>query len=127
MLKAGAAFANITPKKPHFLHGYPFVERMSTGVNDWLLSSVLYLTDGSESVIFITNDILYVNKFIVSNVRKAVSELTGVGADNIMIGATHTHSCPVTVDCAVSANDPVVPPADPEYIRYLEQQIIRSA
>ena len=125
--KAGAAFTNITPKKPHFLHGYPFVERMSTGVNDWLLSSALYLTDGIESVIFITNDILYVNKSIVSSIRKAVSEITGVPTGNIMIGVTHTHSGPVTVDLAISLNDPVVPPADPEYIRYLERQIIRSA
>ena len=127
MLKAGAAFANITPGKPYFLYGYPFVERMSTGVNDWLLTSALYLTDGIESVMFITNDIIYLNKAIVSNVRKAVSEVTHVPAGNIMIGATHTHSGPVTVDCAISANDPVVPPADPAYIRYLEQQIIRSA
>ena len=127
MLQAGAAFANITPKKPYFLHGYPFVERMSTGAHDWLLSSALYLTDGNESVIFITNDIIYVNKSIVANVRKVVSETTGVGADHIMIGATHTHSGPVTVDCLISANDPVVPPADPEYIRYLEQQMICSA
>ncbi len=127
LLKAGSAFANITPKKPYFLHGYPFVERMSTGVNDWLLSSVLYLTDGVESVIFITNDILYVNKSIVASVRKSVSEATGVPAGNIMIGATHTHSGPVTVDCAISSADPVVPPADPEYICYLEQQMIRSA
>ena len=124
---AGAAFANITPKKPYFLHGYPFVERMSTGVNDWLLSSALYLTDGTESVIFITNDIIFVSKSMVSNVRKAVSEITGVPVGNIMIGATHTHSGPVTVDCASNANDPVVPSADPEYIRYLEQQMIRSA
>ena len=59
--------------------------------------------------------------------RKAVSEMTHVPAGHIMIGATHTHSGPVTVDSAVSANDPVVPPADPEYVCYLEQQIIRSA
>ena len=127
MFKAGAAFANITPKKSSFLYGYPFVERMSTGVNDWLLSSALYLTDGVESIIFITNDIIFVSKSIVSNVRKAVSEITHVPAGNIMIGATHTHSGPLTVDCAINANDPVVPLADQEYIRYLEQQIIRSA
>ena len=127
MFKAGAAFTNITPKKPYFLHGYPFVERTSTGVNDWLRSSALYLTDGVESIIFITNDILYINKSIVSNVRKEVSQKTGMDAGHILIGATHTHSGPVTVNCAISANDPVVPPADPEYIRYLEQQMIRSA
>ena len=127
LLRAGAAFVNITPKKPYFLFGYPFVERMSTGVNDWLRCSALYLADGNESVIFITNDIIYVDKSIVAHVREAVSEAIGVPAGNVMIGATHTHSGPVTVDCLISANDPVVPPADPAYVCYLEQQIIRSA
>jgi hypothetical protein len=127
MLKSGAAFANITPKEPHFLFGYPFVERMSTGIHDWLLSSALYLSDGVESVIFIANDVIYVNKSIVARVRKAVSEATGVFEDRIMIGATHTHSGPVTVDCACCAADTVVPPVDTEYVRYLEQQMIRAA
>ena len=127
MLQAGAAFKHITPQQPSFLHGYPFVERMSAGVNDPLLCSALYLTDGNESVIFITNDILYVNKSIVNNVRKAVSDVTGVSAGNIMTGVTHTHSGPVTVDCAISANDAVVPRPDPAYIRYLEQQMTAAA
>ena len=127
ILKAGAAFTNITPHKPHFLYGYPFVERISTGINDWLLSSALYLTDGVESVFFITNDIVLLSKAIVANVRKGISEATGVPADHIMVGATHTHSGPITIDCKVSADDSVIPPADQEYIRYMEQQIIRSA
>ena len=125
--RGGAASADITPQKALFLHGYPFVERVSTGVNDPLLCSALYLSDGYNSVIFITNDVLFVSKAIVSNVRKAVAETTGVPEGHIMIGATHTHSGPVTVDCASNANDPVVPPADAEYIRYLERQIIHSA
>jgi hypothetical protein len=127
MIRAGASFIDITPKKPYFLFGYPFVERISSGVHDWLLSSALYLDDGNESVIFITNDIIYVDKSIVAHVREAVSEVTKVPVGQIMIGATHTHSGPVTVDCLNSANDPVVPSADPVYIRYLEQQMIRVA
>ena len=127
MFKAGAAFADITPGEPHFLYGYPFVERISTGVNDPLLSSALYLTDGIESVIFITNDIIYVNKSIVAHVRQAISEATGVPAGHIMIGATHTHSGPVTDDTVINTSDPVVPPVDQAYIRFFEQQMILSA
>ena len=127
MLRAGASFQNITPETSHFLYGYPFVERMSTGVNDWLYSSALYLTDGVESVFFIANDIIYVDKSIVDHVRKAVSAATGVPAEHIMIGATHTHSGPITVDSVVSGNDPVVPPVDPDYIDFLEHRMIRAA
>jgi hypothetical protein len=49
-LKAGAAAISITPREPHFLFGYPFVERMSTGTQDELLSSALYLSDGKTLV-----------------------------------------------------------------------------
>ncbi|MGV8090489.1 MAG: hypothetical protein AB2L24_01305 [Mangrovibacterium sp.] len=125
--KAGAAFVNITPKEPHFLYGYPFVERMSTGVHDWLLSSALYLTDGREQTIMISNDIIYVSKASVRRIRKAVSEKTGVLAANILVSATHTHSGPVTVDCIVSANDPIVPKTDINYLEYMEGKIIDAA
>lgn len=126
-LKAGAAFVNITPKEPHFLFGYPFVKRTSTDVHDWLLSSALYLTDGHEQVIFIANDVIYVSKASVSRIREVISEKTGVSPDHILIGATHTHSGPVTVDCVMSANDPIVPKTDPKYLAYMENGIIRAA
>jgi hypothetical protein len=126
-LIAGAASANITPGEPHFLHGYPHMERISTGVHDWLLSSALYLTDGNEQVFFIANDLLYISKASTARIRKAVSERTSVPEFNILIAATHTHSGPVTVNGAISANDPVVPGTDPEYLRYLENQIVRAA
>jgi hypothetical protein len=125
--KAGAAFANITPKEPHFLYGYPFTERMSTGVHDWLLSSALYLTDGREQTIMISNDIIYVSKASVKRIRKVVSERTGIPAANILVSATHTHSGPVTVDCIVSTNDPVVPKTDMHYLDYMEEKIIDAA
>ena len=126
-LFAGAATIDITPKESQFLYGYPFVERMSTGIHDCLLSSALYMTDGGEQVIFISNDLIYTSKASVKRIRKGISEKTGVPAANIMIGATHTHSGPVTVDCIVSTNDPVVPKADREYLKYMEEQTIQTA
>ncbi|MDR1096711.1 MAG: neutral/alkaline non-lysosomal ceramidase N-terminal domain-containing protein [Tannerella sp.] len=126
-LIAGAASADITPETPHFLHGYPHVERISTGVHDRLLSSALYLTDGNERVFLIANDLLYIGKASTARIRKAVSEQTGTPESHILIAATHTHSGPVTVDGAISAGDPVVPGADPGYLRFLEHQIARAA
>ena len=126
-LSAGAATVNITPKDSQFLYGYPFIERMSTGIHDCLLSSALYMTDGDEQVIFVSNDLIYISKASVKRIRKGISEKTGVPAANIMIGATHTHSGPVTVDCIVSTNDPVVPKADREYLKYMEGLTIQAA
>ncbi|MDR1724723.1 MAG: hypothetical protein LBR84_12395 [Tannerella sp.] len=126
-LKAGAASVDITPQKAYFLFGYPFVERMSEGVNDPLLSSALYLTDGETGTILISNDVIYVSKASVARVRNEVSKQTGIPNSNILIAATHTHSGPVTVDCLSSAHDPVVPKADPKYVEFIENKMIEIA
>ncbi|MDR2816899.1 MAG: hypothetical protein LBB62_09395 [Proteiniphilum sp.] len=126
-LKAGASFRNITPEEAHFLFGYPFVERMSAGVHDPLLSSALYLSDGKEEVLFISNDVIYVSKDTVFRIRQAVFEKKGIPVSNIMIAATHTHSGPVTVDCVISENDPIVPKVNKDYLRYMEKKTIEAA
>ena len=126
-LIAGAATANITPLNHQFLFGYPFVERTSEGVNDWLLCSALYLENGDNQTLMISNDVIFINKTSTARIRKVASEKTGVPASNIMVSATHTHSGPVTVDYVNSSNDPVVPKADPQYVRYMEDKTIEAA
>lgn len=126
-LKAGAATMNITPQKSHFLHGYPFVERMSRGTHDPLSSSALYLTDGNEELLFISNDIIYVDKNIVSRIRQAIFKEKGIPPSHIMIAATHTHSGPVTVECLISESDPVVPKVDLDYLKQMEAQTVKAA
>ena len=126
-LIAGAATANITPLNHQFLFGYPFVERTSEGVNDWLLCSALYLENGDNQTLMISNDVIFINKTSTARIRKVVSEKTGVPASNIMVSATHTHSGPITVDYVNSSNDPVVPKANQEYVRYMEDKIIEAA
>ncbi len=126
-LKAGAATVDITPREAHFLHGYPFVERISTGTHDPLLSSSLYLTNGQEQVLFISNDILYLNKRSVARIRESIHSNTGVAKKNIMIATTHTHSGPVTVDLVTSESDPVVPKVDKKMLKHIELGIVESA
>ncbi len=125
-LKAGAATVDITPQESHFLYGYPFVERMSTGTHDALLSSAVYLTDGNTQVMFISNDVIYLDKSSVARIRRSISEKTGIPQSNILIGATHTHSAPVTVDLIISANDPVVPKVDKNLLKFVEKGAIEA-
>ncbi|RNC65776.1 neutral/alkaline non-lysosomal ceramidase N-terminal domain-containing protein [Proteiniphilum sp. X52] len=126
-LKAGAATVNITPQESHFLYGYPYVERMSTGTHDDLLSSALYLTDGKNQVLFISNDVIYVSKASTARIREGISKKTGIRDSNILIAATHTHSAPVTVDLAISANDPVVPKVDGSFLKFMEESTVKAA
>ncbi|MBI5092524.1 MAG: neutral/alkaline non-lysosomal ceramidase N-terminal domain-containing protein [Candidatus Hydrogenedentes bacterium] len=124
---AGAAVADITPRDSQFLYGYPHRERYSTGIHDPLLTSSLYLREGSCEALILANDIIYVSKALCRRVRRKIAEISGVPESHILISATHTHSGPTTVDILSNASDPTIPKADPAYLAYLETRMVASA
>jgi neutral ceramidase len=126
-LHAGASVEEITPSKPHFLYGYPFVRRYSTGVNDPLLSTALFLSDGETPVLLIGNDVIWVGKETVRRVRERIAAKTSIPARNIMVTATHTHSGPMTVDYISNEGDEAVPKTDPAYLSFMEDRIVTAA
>jgi hypothetical protein len=119
IIKAGAATGKITPRNSQFLYGYPYVERMSEGAHDPLTCTALYINNGARQVMFITHDILYLNKEQVAAIRSGISEKTDVPAGNILVSVTHTHSAPTPFDVVISRKDKVVPPYDKEYMRFV--------
>lgn len=125
-LKAGAAIGDITPKDSQFLYGYPYVERMSTGAHDPLTCTALFIDNGSEQLMFISHDILYLNKAQVAAIRSGISAKTGVPAGNILVSVTHTHSAPTPFDVVISRNDSVVPPADKKYMAFVVEQSVSA-
>ena len=126
-ISAGAAATDITPPTPQFLYGYPHVERISTGVHDPLLSSALFLSDGQNRVLLIANDVIFISKALAQRVRSRIREKTGIPETSILIAATHTHSGPVTVDYISNTSDPLVPPADRDYLDFLQDRIVEAA
>lgn len=126
-LKAGAATVDITPKESHFLFGYPFVDRMSKGTHDTLLSSALYISDCNTQILFISNNVIYVTKGSVARIRRKISLKTGIPLSHILIAATHTHSAPVTAELVISGNDPVVPSVDSNYLNFMEDSTVEAA
>jgi hypothetical protein len=126
-ISAGAAATDITPPTPQFLYGYPHVERISTGVHDPLLSSALFLSDGQNRVLVIANDVIFISKALAQRVRSRIREKTGIPETSILIAATHTHSGPVTVDYISNTSDPLVPPADRDYLDFLQDRIVEAA
>ncbi len=117
-LRAGFGRADITPLNPCFLVGYPHVERISTGTHDSLFASALCLERAGTPLIFISVDLLFISPEWTNDCRRRISGATGVPSKNILIGATHTHSGPLTIDLLVWKGDPVVPPCDPEYMEH---------
>ena len=126
-LLAGAAQVNMSPKDSQFLFGYPHAERYSTGINDPLLSSALYLNNGQIAVIFIANDIIFVSKKSVQRIREHIAAQTGIPTSHIMISATHTHSGPITVDYISNEADRLIPKTDQKYVRFMEDKIVEAA
>jgi hypothetical protein len=126
-LRAGAAQVDISPKDAQFLYGYPHVPRMSEGIHDPLWASALYLSDGASQALLVSCDVIFISKAIAAHARQRITAATGVGAANISISCTHTHSGPLTTACIVCEADPVVPPPDPKYVQLLEDGIVAAA
>lgn len=126
VLYAGAATADLTPQDPVFLFGYPHVRRVSTGVHDRLEAAALFLRQEGGAALFIANDLIFAGKPLCHEVRRRISIKTGVPMDAITITATHTHSGPVTVDYLSNSADPVVPKADPHYLKWVADSMVEA-
>ncbi|MBI2497227.1 MAG: hypothetical protein HYV75_04660 [Opitutae bacterium] len=125
-LWAGAAVTDLTPPGRVFLFGYPHVARFSTGVHDRLESAALFLRSGKEQALFIANDLIFVGRELVDEVRRRISRRTGVVAGSIAVTATHTHSGPVMVDYVSNSADPVVPKADSAYLAWVASRLVEN-
>lgn len=125
-LQAGYGRCNITPRKPGFLVGYPHVERTATGQHDPLLASVLILQNGKTQLAFIAIDWVFVSAEWTRQCREAIAAATGIAAEAIMIGASHTHSGPHTAEILAWRDDPVVPAVDHVYLKDSLNQVVTA-
>lgn len=94
-LKAGAAALDITPPVGVDLCGYGGRPGPSIGVHDELYAKALYLEAGGRALV-ITADIIGLDYESVAGVRQQITAATGLTAEQIMIGCSHTHSGPGT-------------------------------
>ncbi|MBO5317217.1 MAG: hypothetical protein J6A74_02105 [Oscillospiraceae bacterium] len=91
VFSAGYARADITPENGTILGGYGDKDRFSEGALDYLYTTCVAVSDGSgDPVLLMTSDM--VRGDWADELRKAVSEATGVPIDNVIHATTHTHS-----------------------------------
>ena len=126
-LKAGAAVADIGPKRPMALYGYPHVERISTGVHDPISASALYLESGSEAAVIVSLDLLFLDPPTSRAIRASLAERIGVPQQRVFISCTHTHSAPVTTRLLAWGEDPAIPQPDGEYLEHVGIQAVSAA
>ena len=126
-LRAGAAAVDITPSTSQFLHGYPHVERMSTGVHDPLFASALCLQRGAVTQVHIGTDTLSVPSAMAARARARIAEQAGIDQAGIAMTGTHTHSAPILSDQRIDKSDPTIPEPDAAYVQQVEDGIVTAA
>ena len=96
-LKAGFGRVNITPDYPVVMGGYS--GRVSDGYRDYQYVTCIAVTDGTETVLMYTFDLINVNAgTLPEDFRVAITNATGIMPDRIFMGATHTHSAGSIID-----------------------------
>jgi len=91
-LLAGAFEVDITPPLDVPL-GSGFNPPPVTGIADPLRARALVVSDGSTRVALACADILAVDPQLSGDVRRFVQERTGLAPAQVMVCATHTHTC----------------------------------
>lgn len=116
-LNVGFARVDITPCLGIPLSGY-FVDRFADGILDNLEINAVALNSGKDTVISLSVDNLGIPMSIWLDMRKVISEATGICEENLIVSSTHTHTGP-----EVCGNDkPVV-----QYRELLEKKAADAA
>ena len=95
VLKAGVARVEITPSVGTPLAGYSKRHgQPSTGIRDPLYVRALVLTQGQETAVFVSGDMLIFPRPMAEGILKKVSSELKISPNGIILSATHTHTGP---------------------------------
>ncbi len=103
-LKVGFSRVNITPMMGITLSGY-YVERIADGVLDELEINALAFECKGERALYIAVDNCGMHVDLINAFRAQITKTTGVPAEKIIIGATHTHTAP---DMEFDSKTPII-------------------
>lgn len=91
MLQVGFGVADITPEVGANIPG-GFLPLKSTGVRDRLLAVACVVHDGTTPVALVGVDALFVPRDVTDAARRAIQKSTQITGENVLVGASHTHS-----------------------------------
>ena len=95
-LLAGVARTDITPPVGIAHAGWGAqTHQRAAGIDLPLWATALALSDGTETIVIVDIDLIYIWDREAPEVLQAVSELTGLPRSHVRISYTHTHSGPV--------------------------------
>jgi neutral ceramidase len=91
MLQVGFGVADITPPVGAQMPG-GFAKLISKGVRDKLIAAACVVYDGTTPVALVGIDALFITRPTVEVARRAIQKATKIRGDNVLIGASHTHT-----------------------------------
>ena len=121
MLKAGFSRVDITPPLGSFVAGY-FRDRYAKGILDPIYLNAVAVTDGKETAVIITADILYITAKYADQVRALIEERTGIPKNHVMISSLHQHT-----SIAIRDNEPQGTVSDKAYLDILYRKFADAA
>lgn len=92
--KLGVGSRIITPHEPCFLGGFVNRDHNSIGIYDDLYVNTMYLKSDNYDFLFISYDLLGVDKYYCEKIKTLIYETYNIPGKNILISAIHTHSAP---------------------------------
>lgn len=94
-MEAGFSKKKITPPIGTVMGGHPGFKRAER-VRDDLFVRAMALRDSGEIFVFVSADVLFVESRSVKAIKEAVQKESEINPEYLFIGATHTHSGPIT-------------------------------
>jgi neutral ceramidase len=105
MLHVGFGIGDITPPEGAEMPG-GFTKRKGKRGADKLLAVACVVYDGTTPVALVGIDTLFITRATVETARRAVQKATKIPSDNVLIGASHTHSGGPVASCLGCDEDP---------------------
>ena len=119
-MKAGIAKLDITPALGANLNGY-YRERPASRVIEPLYVTALAFSDGENTALAISLDISEILQRDTDDIRKRVSDRTGLPFEAVFLACIHTHTAPVISEILGFFK------RDPEYYQFFCDQVCNAA
>ncbi|MBS0210149.1 MAG: neutral/alkaline non-lysosomal ceramidase N-terminal domain-containing protein [Planctomycetes bacterium] len=119
VFRAGAFAADITPEELPISVNGNMRDATATNVHDRLHARAVVLDDGQNKLAIVVCDSCAISREIMDEAKQMAAQATGIPTSNMLISATHAHSCPTSV--AVFQSEP-----DRKYTAFLARQIAKG-
>ncbi|MEI6465653.1 MAG: hypothetical protein WCQ89_13085 [Verrucomicrobiota bacterium] len=105
VFRAGAATSNVTPPLGSSING-GFQDLTALQIHDELHARCLALDDGSTKLVLVTVDNCLIQRAVFDDAKRQVQRSTGLPMENMLMSATHSHSCGTLTPVGQSEPDP---------------------